>query len=74
MTVDVALGAQVRLSAPRVLFIESRSGLILSSGIAVSRDPGRFLAVRRVAAQEGEAGAVVLMDDWIARANRRSRP
>jgi serine/threonine-protein kinase len=74
MTVDVALGAQVHLSAPRVLFSASRSGLILSSGIAVSRDPGRFLAVRRVAAQEGDAGMVVLMDDWIARAKRRSRP
>jgi len=74
MAVDVALGAQVRLSAPRVLFREVRSGLVLSAGVAVSRDPARFLAVRRVAAQEGEAGAVVLMDDWIARAKRRSRP
>ena len=74
MAVDVALGAQVRLSAPRVLFREASSGLVLTAGIAVSRDPARFLAVRRVAAQEGEAGAVVLMDDWIARAKRRSRP
>ncbi len=74
MTVDVALGAQVRLSAPRVLFNELRSGLVLSAGIAVSRDPGRFLVVRRVAAQDSEVGVVVLMDDWVARAKRRSGP
>jgi hypothetical protein len=74
MTVDVAGDEQVRLSGPRVLFTESRSGLILSSGVAVSRDPERFLAVRRVAAQESDVGMVVLMDDWIARAKRRGGP
>ncbi|MNG40217.1 hypothetical protein D3C84_1287010 [compost metagenome] len=74
MTVDVALGEQVRLSVPRVLFNESRSGVILSSGVAVSRDAERFLVVRRVDAQEGDIGLVVLMDDWIARAKRRSGP
>ncbi len=74
MTVDVALGEQVRLSAPRVLFNESRSGLILSSGVAVSRDPQRFLAVRRVAAQESDVGMLVLTDGWVARAKRRSSP
>jgi len=60
-----------RLSAPRVLFTESASGLALSDGFAVSRDPSRFLVVRRAVPQGGEATALVLMDGWLDRAQRR---
>jgi Tol biopolymer transport system component len=71
MVADVTLAPQVRLSAPRVLFTESVSGLSLTDGLAVSRDPSRFLVVRRAVPHGGQATALVLMDDWLARAKRR---
>ena len=74
MVVDVTLTPQVRLSAPRVLFTESTSGLRLSLGLAVSRDPRRFLTVRRVLPLLGQASAVVLMDNWVTRATSRGTP
>jgi hypothetical protein len=46
----------------------------LSDGIAVSRDPSRFLVVRRAVPHGGQAAAVVLMDDWLSRAKRRGTP
>jgi hypothetical protein len=70
MVADVTLGPQVRLSSPRVLFAEAASGLSLSDGIAVSRDPSRFLVVRRAVPHGGQPTAVVLMDDWLSRATR----
>ncbi|HUE96400.1 MAG TPA: hypothetical protein VMN39_07050, partial [Longimicrobiaceae bacterium] len=72
MAADVTLTPQVRLSAPRVLFTESASGLALSDGFAVSRDPSRFLVVRRAVPHGGEATALVLMDGWLDRAQRRA--
>jgi Tol biopolymer transport system component len=74
MVADVTLGPQVRLSSPRVLFTEAAAGLSLSDGIAVSRDPSRFLVVRRAVPHGGQAAAVVLMDDWLSRAKRRGAP
>jgi serine/threonine-protein kinase len=74
MVVDVTLAPQVRLSAPRVLFTESVSGLSLTDGLAVSRDPSRFLVVRRAVPHGGQATALVLMDNWLTRAKRRRAP
>ncbi|HEX6943984.1 MAG TPA: protein kinase, partial [Gemmatimonadaceae bacterium] len=74
MVADVTLDPQVRLSPPRVQFTESVSGLSLSSGLAISRDPSRFLVVRRTTPLGGQANAVVLMDDWLARSKRRGTP
>jgi len=74
MVADVALDPQVRLSPPRVLFTESVSGLSLSAGLAISRDPSRFLVVRRTTPPGGQANAVVLMEDWLARSKRRGTP
>ena len=67
MVVDVSLGDPVRLSPPRVLFTESTSGAALSAGIAVSRDTGRYLVVRRTVPRGGQAPRFVLMDDWLRR-------
>ena len=52
--------------ALRAMSIETR----LSLGIAVSRDPRRFLTVRRVLPLLGQASAVVLMDNWMTRCDQ----
>jgi hypothetical protein len=57
------------LSAPRVLFTESIADLSLRYGLAVSRDPNRFLVVRQTVQRGGSAAAFVLLDHW-----RRSGP
>jgi len=64
MVTDVAPGAEIRLSTPRVLFTESVADLSLGAGLAVSKNPGRFLAVRRTVRHGGAPSAFVLLDDW----------
>jgi eukaryotic-like serine/threonine-protein kinase len=71
MAADVMLGDQVRLSAPRVLFTESPSGLSLTEGLSVSRDPSRFLVVLRSVPHGGQAAAIVLLSNWLERVKPR---
>jgi hypothetical protein len=52
------------------LFSESGTGLDLDAGFAVSRDPNRFVAVRRSVPNGGTPTAVVLLDDWLQRVER----
>jgi Tol biopolymer transport system component len=66
MVTDVTAGAQIRLSTPRVLFTESTADLSLGAGIAVSKNPSRFLAVRRTVKHGGAPSAFVLLDSWRA--------
>jgi hypothetical protein len=72
MEVDVQLGTQLRLSAPRVVFAESVSDLALSRGFAVSRDGSRFLAVRERVTHGGMPRAFVLQERWVEQATRRA--
>ena len=70
MAVPVSLGTTIRVSPPRALFSESGTGLDLDAGFAVSRDPNRFVAVRRSVPNGGTPTAVVLLDDWLQRVER----
>ncbi len=66
MATDVSPGPQVRISTPRVLFTEATAELSFGDGLAVSRNPSRFLVVRRTVRNGGAATAFVLLDHWRA--------
>jgi hypothetical protein len=70
MTVDVNLESDIRLSTPRVLFNESTADLSFRDGLAVSRDPSRFLAVRRTVRHGGTPTTFVLLENWSAPTDR----
>jgi Tol biopolymer transport system component/tRNA A-37 threonylcarbamoyl transferase component Bud32 len=70
MTVDVNLASDIGLSTPRVLFTESTADLSFRDGLAVSRDPSRFLAVRRTVRHGGTPTTFVLLENWSAPTDR----
>ena len=70
MEVDVVLGDEPSLSAPRELFDPRGSDLQLSAGFDVGPDGSRFLAVRRVVPRGAQVSRWVLKSNWLAGATR----
>jgi Tol biopolymer transport system component len=63
MEVDLDLAGDVTMSSPRVLFADP--ALALERGFDVSPDGSRFLVVRLDVPHGGDAGGVVLVENWL---------
>ena len=65
MEVTVGREGGVQLSAPRVLFTESSAKLKLADGFGINSDGSQFLVVRESVPHGAEAGAFILVRNWI---------
>jgi Tol biopolymer transport system component/tRNA A-37 threonylcarbamoyl transferase component Bud32 len=63
MEVDLDLSGDVAMSSPRALFADPT--LALERGFDVSPDGSRFLVVRLEVPHGGDAGGVILVENWL---------